>query len=438
MPRSGTNDQSRDNRFGDGGPPRRFPDNNEPPNRSRDATDIPERMTQKIRQATEVTRRFDETAPQGFYFGVWFRAFNNTRELQSSNAPTNIALPERDGTDTSTHARTRANFREVWQYTEMGDGVLVGKSVLAELKATQQFALWLVLGGVAVLLLGVTGIWLLAGQALKPVQAISAAATRISAGNLAERINVSATDNELGDLAKTLNSTFARLEASFAQQKQFTADASHELRTPLAVLISEAQTTLARPRSETEYRETIETCLATAQQMRKLTEALLELARYDSGIESMTCAPVDLAGIAADVAKLVRPLATERQLEIITELASAPTLGAADRLSQVITNLLSNAIEYSKPGGKIRVTTRVQDKEVFLTVQDEGAGIGPDDLPHIFKRFHRADKSRSRANGHSGLGLSICQSIVEAHGGEIAVASQLGEGSTFTICLPTA
>lgn len=435
-PRDGTNSFSRSDRPFDGGPPRRFSFDDEPASRSRDLSDFPNIFAQKIRASAEIAKRFDETAPEGFYFAVWFRAFNSAKELQSTNAPAAIPFPDRDGTDTSTHARTRADFREVWQYTEMGDGVLVGKSVRAELQATQQFALWLVLGGLAVLALGVVGIWLLAGQALKPVHEISTAATRISAGNLAERINVSTTDNELGELAQTLNSTFARLDAAFAQQKQFTADASHELRTPLAVMISEAQTTLARPRSDAEYRETIETCLATAQQMRKLTEALLELARYDSDEEKLPRTPVDLATVAADVVKLVRPLATERQLEIIADFSAAQTLGNSDRLSQVVTNLLSNAIEYSKPGGQIRVTTRTHEKEVLFTVQDHGAGIAPDDLPHIFKRFHRADKSRSRANGHSGLGLSICQAIVTAHGGEIAVASQLGEGSTFTICLP--
>lgn len=434
--REGTNSVNHSNRFFDGGPPRRFSFDDEPPARSRDMRDFPDLFAQRIRASAEIAKRFDEAAPEGFYFAVWFRAFNSAKELQSTNAPAAIPFPDRDGTDTSTHARTRANFREVWQYTEMGDAVLVGKSVLTELEATQQFALWLVLGGLAVLALGVVGIWWLAGQALKPVHAISTAATRISAGNLAERINVSTTDNELGELAQTLNSTFARLDAAFEQQKQFTADASHELRTPLAVMISEAQTTLARPRTDAEYRETIETCLATAQQMRKLTEALLELARYDSDLENLPRSAVDLATVAADVVKLVRPLATERQLEISTELSPAPTLGAADRLSQVITNLLSNAIEYSKPGGKIHVTTRAHEKEVFLTVQDHGAGIASEGLPHIFKRFHRADKSRSRANGHSGLGLSICQAIVTAHGGEITVASQLGEGSTFTICLP--
>jgi two-component system OmpR family sensor kinase len=433
---SRTNSPSRADRPFDDGPPLRFSPDDEPPGRPWELGNISDHFTQKIKQSAAVARLFDESATNSFYYAVWLRAFGTAHDLQSSNAPGNVLLPEHFGSDTSTHARTRDHFREVWHYTEMGDCVLVGKSVGTELEATRHFALWLVLGGLAVLSLGVVGIWMIAGQVLKPVHAISAAATRISAGNLTERINVSATDNELGELAQTLNSTFARLEAAFAQQKQFTADASHELRTPLAVLISEAQTTLARPRNEAEYRETIETCLATAQQMRKLTEALLELARYDSDQEKVPRTRVDLAAVATDVVKLVRPLAAQRQLEIITDFSPAPTLGNADRLAQVVTNLLSNAIEYSKSQGQIRITTRAHEKEVLLIMQDQGEGIPPDDLPHIFKRFHRADKSRSRAQGHSGLGLSICQSIVEAHGGEITVASQLGEGTTFTLCLP--
>ena len=432
-----TNGPARLDRPFDGGPPRRFFENGGP-GRPPDSGEDFRFVSQKLRQSAEVARWFDESSTNAFYYAAWTRVFGRTENPQSTNAPAATPQPERTGLDTGTYFRTRGHFREAYQYTERGDCLLAGKSVRTEQRATQQFALWLVLGGGAVLLLGVVGIWLLAGHALKPIHDISTAATRISGGNLTERINVAKTDDELGELAQTLNSTFARLEAAFAQQKQFTADASHELRTPLAVMISEAQTTLARPRNETEYRETIETCLATAQQMRKLTEALLELARYDSDEEKLPRAPLDLATVAAEVVKLVRPLAAQRQLEISTDFSAAQTLGAADRLSQVVTNLLSNAIEYSKPGGQIRVTTRTDGKEVFLTVQDHGTGIAPDDLPHIFKRFHRADKSRFRANGHSGLGLSICQAIVTAHGGEIAVASQLGEGATFTICLPAA
>ena len=268
------------------------------------------------------------------------------------------------------------------------------------------------------------------------MQKISAAASRISAGNLAERIDVAETDNELGQLATTLNSTFSRLESAFTQQKQFTADASHELRTPLAGMISEAQTTLARPRTEGEYRETVEACLTTAQQMRRLTESLLELARYDSGQENIHRTPFDLADLTRDAAGLLEPLAAERNVRIETELAAAPTAGDADRIRQVIINLISNAIYYNKPEGRVRVSSRHTTGEAIVVVEDNGMGIAAEDLPNIFKRFYRADKARSRASGNSGLGLAICKAIVDAHGGQLTVTSKPGEGTTFTLTLP--
>jgi two-component system, OmpR family, sensor kinase len=152
---------------------------------------------------------------------------------------------------------------------------------------------------------------------------------------------VAETDSELGRLAGVLNSTFARLEAAFAQQKQFTADASHELRTPLAVIIAEAQTTLARGRSAAEYRESIAVCLDAAQQMRRLSESLLQLARFDAGQEPIRRSAVDLAETARVCAGCIAPLAEKRGIKIRCDLAPAKTFGDADRLSQLITNLLT-------------------------------------------------------------------------------------------------
>ncbi len=325
---------------------------------------------------------------------------------------------------------------ESYLHHVVGYRILVGRSIAPELAARRHFALWLVAAGSMILAAGLCGSWWLAGRALQPVQKISAAASRISAGNLSERIDVAETDNELGQLATTLNSTFSRLEAAFTQQKQFTADASHELRTPLAVMISEAQTTLARPRSEAEYRETVETCLTTAQQMRKLTESLLELARYDSGQENIHRTSFDLADLTGDAAGLLEPPAAERNVRIETALVSAPASGDADRIRQVIINLVSNAIYYNKPHGYVRVSSRHTSSEAIVVVEDNGLGIPAEDLPNIFKRFYRADKSRSRAGGNSGLGLAICKAIVDAHGGQITVTSKVGEGTTFTLTLP--
>jgi signal transduction histidine kinase len=237
----------------------------------------------------------------------------------------------------------------------------------------------------------------------------------------------------LGQLANLLNSTFSRLDAAFAQQKQFTADAAHELRTPLAVIISETQTALARPRNADEYRETVEACLETAQRMRSLTHALLELARFDAGQEKIESQPFDLAEIARKCIADAEKIARERNIRIITDLNAAPINGDPARIAQVIVNLLTNAIHYNKDGGEVRVTTQSENGAAILRVKDTGQGIGPEALPHIFERFYRADSSRTGSRGHSGLGLAISKAIIDAHHGTVSVESVVRQGTTFII-----
>ncbi len=369
----------------------------------------------------------------GFYFVLWTRENTDVFE-QSTNTPADVGRPLTAEGDTGTYVRTRGTFREAFHTTERGDSVLVGRSLVLEITEARHFAGWLFLGSLAALVFGLGGAWVIITRALQPVKTISSTAGRIAAGKLSERINVAETDGELGQLAAILNSTFARLEAAFAQQKQFTADAAHELRTPIAVLISEVQTTLAHERASAEYRESMSACLDTAQQMRRLTESLLELARLDAGQEIMRRDRLDLAVIARDCVKLIRPLAAARRLAIHGDFAPAETVGDADRLKQVVTNLLANAVRYNQDDGEIRIATHVEEGFAILTVADTGQGISAEDLPRVFERFYRGDKSRS-GSGNSGLGLAIGKAIVAAHGGTITVASQLGRGTTFSIRL---
>lgn len=239
-------------------------------------------------------------------------------------------------------------------------------------------------------------------------------------------------------VGRVLNNTFARLERAFAQQQQFTGDASHELRTPLAVMISEAQGTLARERTAAEYREALENCLATAQQMRRLTQSLLELARLDEGREHLANETLDLAVLARASAEQIRPLAESRGIALVCDLQPSLVTGDGTRLSQVLGNLLSNAITHNREHGEIQLCCRKESGAVVVSVSDTGAGIAADDLPHLFRRFYRGDKARtgSGAEGHAGLGLSIAKAVVEAHGGEITVVSRPGSGTTFTVRLP--
>ncbi len=392
----------------------------------------PERR--EILISAQTQRLFDDVETNGFYYAVWSRSGSLLK--RSTNLPPEVFRPQRSDLAMTIETRTGLERREAYLFTEIGECALAGRSIAGDLAELRGFGWWLLAAGVAVLAVGLGGGWLATSRAIRPIEDIGAAASRISAGNLSERINVTDTDSELGRLAGVLNSTFARLDAAFAQQRQFTADASHELRTPLAVIISEAQSILARERSPAEYRETIETCLETAQQMRRLTESLLELARFDGGQEAIERVPCDLAERARASVELIRPLARRRHIGIECDLAPVETLGDPDRLGQVLTNLLSNAVAYNKDAGRIVVSTRVASGSAVLTVADTGPGIAAEDLPHVFKRFYRADKARARADGHAGLGLAICKAVIEAHGGVIEAASPPGGGAVFTVRLP--
>jgi signal transduction histidine kinase len=231
-----------------------------------------------------------------------------------------------------------------------------------------------------------------------------------------------------------LNSTFARLEAAFAQQQQFTSDAAHELRTPVSVMLTQAQAALNRERTAPEYRETVEACQRAAQRMRKLIESLLALARLDAGQEVLKRLRFDFSKTVSDCAELVKPIAEARGIKISTALEPVEISGDSERLAQVVTNLLTNAIQYNRAEGAVNVTLELQNGFAVLTVADTGAGIPTEDLPRVFERFYRAEKSRTGA-GNSGLGLAISKAITEAHGGSIEVASELDRGTIFTVRL---
>lgn len=357
---------------------------------------------------------------------------------QASRTPGATADPNRSKPDPSQQfeGRTRDQMRELYRPLPGGECLMVGRSLAPDLAALRRLALWLTAAGGAVLLVGLAGGWWLATRAIHPIEDISQTAVKISGGDLSQRIDVADTDSELGRLASVLNSTFARLEAAFAQQARFTSDASHELRTPVAVILSQTQTALSRQRDSSEYREALESCQRAAQRMRSLTESLLELARLDAGQAPIKREPFDLARVAHDCIELLRPLAAERRIQLQNEVPRIECLGDAERIGQVVTNLLTNAIHFNREQGSVHLSARAEGRSALLTVTDTGQGIAAEDIPHLFERFYRADKSRSRVQGRNGLGLAICKAIMDAHGGSIAVTSQPGVGSAFTVRLP--
>ncbi|HXA44394.1 MAG TPA: histidine kinase dimerization/phospho-acceptor domain-containing protein, partial [Candidatus Angelobacter sp.] len=221
------------------------------------------------------------------------------------------------------------HYRVTGEMLPSGDNIEVGCSITPELHELKVTAWRLGIIGGGILLLGLAGGWWLVDRALRPVAEISSAAARISGSDLAQRINVSETESELGELATVLNSTFTRLETAFDQQRQFTADAAHELRTPVTVILTQTQTTLNRERDTAAYRQALEACQRAAQRMRKLIESLLALARLEAGQEALNRRRVDLAGVVADSVALLRPLAEERGIKIVTELAQVEINGDA-------------------------------------------------------------------------------------------------------------
>jgi heavy metal sensor kinase len=427
---------------------------NRPPRQDQFPDDGPpqfQRRPPEFHLAPENARLFDTNDVNGFFFRIRRAVENDTAIIaQSENyPPPGAAGPEYDHYFTELNhydlpARKKLTPPKTIQFGDAqivmevlpsSEVIEVGCSlrpVRAELRST---ALHLAGVGGLILFVGLVGGWWFVGRALKPVSEISSTAVKISAGDLSQRINVAEAESELGQLAAVLNSTFARLEMAFAQQKQFASDAAHELRTPVSVILTQTQTALNRERDAASYKQTVEACQRAAQRMRKLIESLLELARFDAGQESLKRSPFDLSKTVAASVELVQPLADERDVKIISELSPLQILGDSERLAQVVTNLLTNAIQYNQPAGEVRVTLESQEGLAVLTIVDTGQGIAAEDLARVFERFYRADKSRTGA-GNAGLGLSICKAIIEAHGGTIDVASTQNVGTTFTVRLP--
>ena len=403
------------------------------------------RLPTEFHLPPEAVGLFDTNDPNNFYFVINSR--DGSELARSVNAPKVEHVwdnrPSAKG-DTlpqlhadffhSTAIQTFGKFREIFQTLPPGETIRVGCNIASELKGNWLVGLKLIAIGGIVLIFGLVGGWWLVGRAIRPIEAISSTAVKISAGDLSQRINSAEAESELGQLASVLNSTFARLESAFAQQKQFASDAAHELRTPVSVMLTQTQTALTRERDTASYKQTVEACQRAAQRMRKLIESLLALARFDAGQEVLKRLRFDFRATISECVELVKPLADESGVKISVEGGPLEITGDSERLAQVVMNLLTNAIQYNRPEGEVRVKLELQGGLAVLTVADTGQGIAAEDLPHVFERFYRADESRSSAN--NGLGLAISKAIAEAHGGTIEVSSQLDAGTTFTVRLP--
>ena len=281
------------------------------------------------------------------------------------------------------------------------------------------------------------GYWM-SRRALSPVDALVRTAREVSGTNLSSRLETLQTGDELQRLSDTLNEMLARIETAFLRVTEFTADASHELRTPVSLIRTEAELALRRSRSEAEYQESLRHILLEAERTTALIEQLLELARADSGRETLHMQPVDLCQTLRAGIEGWQQVATIRSVQFSPsiEAEEALVLGDESLLRRLIDILLDNAFKYTPSPGSVRLVLEQRDGSSVITVQDSGVGIAKEDQSKIFERFYRVDKARSRAQGGSGLGLAIAQWIVEQHRGSISVESRPGEGAIFRVELP--
>lgn len=374
------------------------------------------------------------TLPGGMgeqYFAVWKP---DGTLVKSSGLPHDTLRPR--GAHPRPLIESRGPNRELIVLGPYQSVVLVGRPTQRVERDLAAFAWQLAATGFTVLAIGLAGGWVISRRIFRPVAAIAATASRISGRNLEERIDADRVDVELADLAEVLNGTFDRLQAAFDRQARFTADASHELRTPLTVIRSQAELALSRVRTPEEYQAALIACVRSAVRMTDLVERLLTLARADAGWSGLRREAVDLERVVLDAVAQIGPAAEKVGVTLRSEVEPARVAGDAAALGQVVVNLVKNAVQYNRKGGRVQVQVAFRGKDAALTVSDTGVGIPETDRSHVFERFYRVDRSRSRASGGTGLGLAICKSIVEAHGGNIGFDSDPQQGTTFWVTLP--
>ena len=288
----------------------------------------------------------------------------------------------------------------------------------------------------AVVIITVGG-YLLVRRALMPVEQITRTAEGITQHNLSERLPVSRTGDELERLSLSLNRMITRLDEAFQNSKRFVADASHDLRTPLTILRGELESFAQEAQLAPELRDRAGSMLEEVVHLGKIVDQLFTLSRLDAGEAQTEWTTFDLSELARTTAEQMSLLAEDKDISIVCDAQQpVPVNGNRVRLKQVVVNLLDNAVKYTPAKGAIQLRVLTANDHAILEVEDNGTGVPPDALPHIFERFYRVDPARSAESESAGLGLAIVKSICTAHGAEVSAESTAGRGSCFRVKLP--
>ncbi|MCC8183021.1 MAG: HAMP domain-containing protein [Clostridiales bacterium] len=321
-------------------------------------------------------------------------------------------------------------FGQVWVR-----GVISGEEAEATVNALFRIALIALPG---LVLLAAIGGYLITVRAFRPVRQIAETARQISSGDdLTRRIGLGDGRDEIYTLAAAFDHMFDRLQASFERERQFTSDVAHELRTPVAVIISQCELALESNQTPEEQQEALETVLERARRMSSLIAQLLTMARADQGRLKLNLEELNLSELTQMAVEELTPQAEGKEISIITDIQPNLHLqGDETMLLRMLLNLMENGIRYGREGGHLWVGLARQGEKLVGTVRDDGIGISPEQLPHIWERFYQADPARSGSREGAGLGLPMARYIAQAHGGAVSAESVEGVGSVFTFRLP--
>ena len=316
------------------------------------------------------------------------------------------------------------------EVTDSTEGVLLQDVILRQVQSIS-----LLMAGVTAII-GILGARWITHKALSPVNRLSQMVKNIQVDTLSQRVPLDGPPDQVKDLAEAFNQTLERLAQAFEMQGRFVADASHEMRTPLATMRTNLEVLQLDPKATlSDYKEMSVTLTRTLDRLERLSNDLLLLARGELEVHKV---PVNIEALLTEVVQNLMPFAKENHVIINMKVQEGAVVLADERLLGIaFGNLIDNGIRYNRSGGSVEITVFGVDNGLTVQIQDTGEGIPSEELPRIFDRFYRVEKSRTRYRGGAGLGLAICEHIIKLHGGHIKASSTVGEGSNFIIWLPS-